>query len=91
MALLLLMDTPRSDILRPMPPHSPRRRAGDTAVVRLTRKLADRLDGIDLNNHQVGDVLHLLSHDARLLIAEGWAERMPDETVVTPRPRRMRR
>ena len=41
--------------------------------VRLTRKLADVLDGIDLANSHVGDVLLLARADARLLMAEGWA------------------
>jgi len=64
---------------------------GDTSTVRLTRKLAARLDGIDLSNRQVGDVLRLPRHDARLLVAEGWAEPAPDETIVHPKPRRPRR
>ena len=43
-------------------------------AVRLTRKLADMIDGIDLSACRVGDVLHLPWHGAWLLIAEGWAE-----------------
>jgi hypothetical protein len=42
--------------------------------VRLTRKLADCIDGVDLRSHQVGEILDLPLHDAHLLIAEGWAE-----------------
>lgn len=42
--------------------------------VRLTRKLAAVVDGIDLSRCQVGDVIELTDHEARLLIAEGWAE-----------------
>ncbi len=41
--------------------------------VRLVRKLADRIDGIDLSRRCVGEVLDLRAADARLLIAEGWA------------------
>ena len=41
--------------------------------VRLTRKLADRLDGIDVKNHHVGDVLDLPGTEARVLVAEKWA------------------
>ncbi len=41
--------------------------------VRLTRKLADQIDGVDLEGHQVGDVLDLPSPEARLLLAEAWA------------------
>ena len=57
-----------------MPVRFPTRRAGDTATVRLTRKLADKIDGVDLSGHQVGDVIVVPSHQARLLVAEGWAE-----------------
>jgi len=42
--------------------------------IRLTRKLADTLDGIDVSNHAAGDILELTRHEAELLIAEGWAE-----------------
>lgn len=41
--------------------------------VRLTRKLADCLDGVDLSRYAVGDVLDLPKWEAHLLIAEGWA------------------
>jgi hypothetical protein len=43
-------------------------------AVRLTRKLADMIDGIDLSAFRVGDVLHLPWRGAWILIAEGWAE-----------------
>ena len=46
----------------------------DVMAVRLTRKLADMIDGIDLSTATVGDVLHLPWNRAWLLIAEGWAE-----------------
>jgi hypothetical protein len=46
--------------------------------VRLTRKLADAIDGIDLSSRQVGDRLPLHQDEARVLIAEGWAEPVPD-------------
>jgi|SRR4051794_27393603 hypothetical protein len=41
--------------------------------VQLTRKLADRVDGIDLAGVREGDVLDLGPREAELLIAEGWA------------------
>jgi hypothetical protein len=41
--------------------------------VRLTRRLADQIDGVDLAAHQVGDVLQVTTHDGDLLIAEEWA------------------
>jgi hypothetical protein len=40
--------------------------------VRLKRKLAQRIDGIDLSNHEVGDVIDLPERKARILVAEGW-------------------
>ena len=42
-------------------------------MVRLTRKLADRLDGVDLSNRSVGDVFEMPASEARLLLAERWA------------------
>ena len=41
--------------------------------VRLIRKLADTIDGVDLSNYTVGDVLNVEASEARLLVAEGWA------------------
>ena len=55
--------------------------------VRLTRKYADRIDGIDLEGCQVGDVLDLPPSDARLLLAEEWA--VP-ESRASARPCRRR-
>jgi len=46
--------------------------------VTLTRKLADYLDGIDLSEYRVGDVLDLPEHDGELLIAEQWAVPVSD-------------
>ena len=41
--------------------------------VRLTKKLADRLDGIDVTERQEGDLLDLSAHDAAMLVEERWA------------------
>jgi hypothetical protein len=41
--------------------------------VRLTKKLAEAIDGIDLSDRRVGDVVDLSRHDAEILLAEGWA------------------
>jgi len=41
--------------------------------VRLIRKLANIINGIDLTNAKLGDSIRLSSAEARLLIAEGWA------------------
>jgi hypothetical protein len=56
--------------------------------VRLTRKLADRIDGVDLRGHEPGDLLELPSSDAGLLVAERWA--IPDrrERSDTSSPKR---
>jgi hypothetical protein len=42
--------------------------------VRLTKKLARFLNGIDLDKLSVGDSMDLPERDARMLVAEGWAE-----------------
>jgi hypothetical protein len=42
--------------------------------VRLLRKFADCIDGVDLSNRRVGQVFELSYRSAILLIAEGWAE-----------------
>jgi hypothetical protein len=47
--------------------------------VRLTRKFAEAIDGINLSRSAAGDVLDLPSPEARLLIAEGWAEAVESE------------
>jgi hypothetical protein len=49
--------------------------------VRLTRKLAGKIDGVDIKGFQVDDVLDLPSQQADLLLAEEWAvpeRRAPD-------------
>jgi hypothetical protein len=47
--------------------------------VRLIRKLADQLDGVDVSQYREGDVMDLPVNDAALLIAEGWAVVMPPQ------------
>jgi hypothetical protein len=42
-------------------------------LVRLTQKLAERIDGVDLSGHSAGQIIELPVHQAALLIAEGWA------------------
>lgn len=42
--------------------------------VRLLRKLATFLNGLDLSHVNVGDVFDLPERDAAMLIREGWAE-----------------
>lgn len=42
--------------------------------IRLTRKFATRLNGIDLSEIKVGDIVFLPEPHAVMLILEGWAE-----------------
>jgi hypothetical protein len=53
--------------------------------VRLTRKLSDTLDGVDLSRAQVGDELDLTRVEAELVIAEGWAEPVADRRLTLVR------
>ena len=41
--------------------------------IQLSRKLAENIDGVDLSGRAVGDVFHVDTNEARLLVAEGWA------------------
>ena len=41
--------------------------------VRVIRKLADHVDGIDLTHCDVGDVIDLAEPEARAMVAERWA------------------
>lgn len=42
--------------------------------IRLTRKLAAVVNGVDLSSRKVGDVIELSDSLARMMIAERWAE-----------------
>ena len=42
--------------------------------VRLTRKFADLINGIDLSRAHTGETLDLSDREAGILMAEGWAE-----------------
>ena len=64
------------------------RRVNDMAVVRLTHKYADVIDDVDLRHYRVGETLELRAHDASLLIAEGWAERIAERRSRHPRAKR---
>jgi hypothetical protein len=55
--------------------------------VRLTRKLAEVIDGLDLSKAREGDTLELPARDALLLIAEGWASPVYDEGSSSARDR----
>ena len=57
--------------------------------VRLTRKHAERIDGIDLRGREPGDLLDLPPREARMIVAEQWAvpERRERQTRTTTRRR----
>lgn len=42
-------------------------------LVRLTLKLANLMDGIDVSRIRQGDLIDLSDAEAMLLVAEGWA------------------
>jgi hypothetical protein len=52
--------------------------------IRLTQKLAGRLDGIDVSHLKVGDIIELPTAAAAMLIAERWAEAVA-EPPAAPR------
>jgi hypothetical protein len=54
-------------------------------VIRLTRKFTDCLNGYDLSQHSEGDVLEVSDEVARMLIAEGCAERVHQERRIADR------
>jgi hypothetical protein len=56
--------------------------------VRIVRKLADQVDGIDLSGRHVGDVIELPEPDARVIVAEQWAipARRSVDGAVAPAP-----
>lgn len=42
--------------------------------MRLTKKFAELIDGIDLSRAKAGERIELSEREARILIAEGWAQ-----------------
>jgi hypothetical protein len=54
--------------------------------VRLTKKLAPVLDGVDVSEYGEGDVIELPEPRANALLAEGWAEQAADDAAVTGVP-----
>ena len=49
--------------------------------VRLTCKLAEIMEGVDLSASAEGDVIELADRDATLLIKGGWAQRVDAKRV----------
>jgi hypothetical protein len=62
--------------------------------VRLTRKFADLINGIDLSKAHTGETLDLSTRDAEMLLAEGWAEyagaEQPRETAHELPPKKVK-
>ena len=58
--------------------------------VRLTRKFAQVINGIDLTGVAAGEQIDLTPREAELLVAEGWATPI-DSADDRPRRRRTRR
>ena len=56
------------------------------AKVRLTRKFANMINGIDLSAVRAGDEIEVSSKEADMLIAEGWAARVETANDKPPRP-----
>ena len=56
--------------------------------VRLTVKLAEVVEGVDLSAFSEGDLIELSKEDARLLIAGGWAERVREQRLSSLTERR---
>jgi hypothetical protein len=59
----------------------------DVVPVRLIRKYAEHIDGVNLETAVVGDLLDLPPRDANILIAEGWAVHANDERLERLLPR----
>ena len=55
--------------------------------IRLTKKLAAVLNGVDVSTLGIGDVIELPDSAARMMVAEGWAEPVNDRTSTLPVPR----
>jgi hypothetical protein len=51
--------------------------------LRITRKFANVIDGIDLSHVEAGDDIRLSRRNASLLIAEGWAVPLGKGKAVT--------
>jgi hypothetical protein len=59
------------------------------ARIRLTKKLAPKMNGVDVSRIAVGEIFEIGDREARQLIASGWAEPVGDAPdVVTPPDRK---
>ena len=53
--------------------------------IRLDRKFAELIDDVNISKYRVGDVIDLPAHDAKMLLAEGWATAL-DAEPAEPSP-----
>jgi hypothetical protein len=51
--------------------------------VKLIRKFANALNGVDLSSVREGDTLDVKPHEAALLVGEGWAELLEEPSPNT--------
>jgi hypothetical protein len=51
--------------------------------VRLTAKLADRMEGVDVSAYAEGDIIDLAERDAKLLLMGNWAEPVGPEQRIS--------
>ena len=56
--------------------------------IKLVRKYANSLNGIDLTSVAVGDIVELQPYHAVLLIREGWAEPLEEPSNKAPEPQK---
>jgi len=58
--------------------------------LKLVRKSADTINGVDLTNVSEGTVLVVTPHQAAILVAAGWAEETPRApgTLLNLQPRK---
>ena len=56
--------------------------------IRLTKKLAASLNGVDLSSLRVGDEIDLSDAEARMMIAERWAEPVGESVPLRAKPPR---
>ena len=56
--------------------------------VKLTTKLANYIEGINLSSYSEGDVIELSERDADLLVRGGWAEPVNRERISRAAVRR---
>jgi hypothetical protein len=52
--------------------------------IRLERKFAELIDDVNVSKYRVGDVIELPWHDAKMLLAEGWAVPLEPEAESAP-------